>query len=116
MTVIKVDSLIYIVDFEQPRVLWSKVWGDKARQAYVQNVSGHFKNVKSPEVKARQRKQFRIFSVIEVFLNYFLVSVWAAVDQSLSDRIAAAIGHPSVRPLVVKPASEAVKFRANIAQ
>lgn len=43
--------------------------------------------------------------------NCFVVSVWAAVDQGLSDRIAAAIGHPSVKPLEVKPASEADKYR-----
>jgi catalase len=84
------------LDFEQPRALWSKVWNDAQREAYVQNVAGHFKNVKSPEVKARQ------------------LSVWAAVDQGLSDRIAAAIGHPSVSPLQVKPASEALAFRANL--
>ena len=59
---INVDRII-IVDFEQPRVLWSKVWDDKEREAYVQNVSGHFKNVKSPEVKARQRKQSRILAI-----------------------------------------------------
>jgi catalase len=89
-------SEITELDFEQPRALWSKVWDDAQRQAYVNNVSGHFKNVKSEAVKARQ------------------LSVWAAVDQGLSDRIAQAIGHPSVKPLSVKPASEAVKFRANI--
>ena len=44
-------------------------------------------------------------------LTSFVVSVWAAVDQGLSDRIAAAIGHPSVKPLEVKPASEADKYR-----
>ncbi|KDR70275.1 hypothetical protein GALMADRAFT_255177 [Galerina marginata CBS 339.88] len=89
-------SEITELDFEQPRALWSKVWDDKQRAAYVKNVSGHFSGVKSPEVKARQ------------------LSVWAAVDQGLSDRIAAAIGHPKVAPLKVKPASEAVKFRANL--
>ncbi|KIJ98964.1 hypothetical protein K443DRAFT_8777 [Laccaria amethystina LaAM-08-1] len=89
-------SEITELDFEQPRALWSKVWDDKARETYVQNVAGHFKNVKSADVKARQ------------------LSVWATVDQGLSDRIAAAIGHPSVKPLKVKPASEAVRFRANL--
>lgn len=43
-----------------------------------------------------------------------LVSVFAAVDQELSDRIAKAIGHSTVKPLQVKPASEAITFRANI--
>lgn len=82
------------LDFEQPRAMWSKVWDDVAREKYVQNVAAHFGGVKSPEVKARQ------------------LSVWAAVDQGLSDRIARAVGHPPVKPLQVKPASEAVKFRA----
>ncbi|KAF8649216.1 hypothetical protein AX16_005943 [Volvariella volvacea WC 439] len=89
-------SEITELDFEQPRALYQKVWGDKERQAYVNNVAGHFKNVKSPEIKARQ------------------LAVWAAVDQDLSNRIAAAVGHPPVQPLAVKPASEAVKFRALI--
>ncbi|KAF9004656.1 catalase [Cyathus striatus] len=87
-------SEITELDFEQPRALWSKVWNDAQREAYVNNVAGHFKNVKSKTVQARQ------------------LSVWAAVDQGLSDRIAKAVGHPSVKPLAVKPASEAVKFRA----
>jgi catalase len=43
------------VDFEQPRALWSKVWDDEAREHYVQNVAGHLGNVKSAEIKARQR-------------------------------------------------------------
>ncbi|KAF8634071.1 hypothetical protein AX17_004333 [Amanita inopinata Kibby_2008] len=89
-------SEITELDFEQPRVMWSKVWNEQQKEAYVRNVSGHFGNVKSPVVKARQ------------------LSVWAAVDQGLSDRIAAAIGHPPVKPMQVKPASEAVNFRANI--
>lgn len=47
------------VDFEQPRQLWSKVWDDKAREAYVQNVAGHLGHAKSPEIKARQRTSSR---------------------------------------------------------
>ena len=39
------------------------------------------------------------------------VSVFAAVDQELGDRIAKAIGHPPVKPLPVKPASEAITFK-----
>ncbi|KAJ7472227.1 catalase [Mycena galericulata] len=89
-------SEITELDFEQPRALWSKVWNDQQREAYVQNVAGHFGGVKSAEVRARQ------------------LSVWAAVDQGLSDRIAKAVGAPTVKPLKVKPASEAIKFRANL--
>lgn len=103
------------MDFEQPRALWSKVWNDQQREAYVRNVAGHFGKVKSPLVKARQRK-FSISnkdSVTHTDENS-TVSVWAAVDQGLSDRIAQAVGHPSVPPLAVKPAAEAVRFRANI--
>ncbi|KAJ8082536.1 hypothetical protein AAF712_008475 [Marasmius tenuissimus] len=89
-------SEITELDFEQPRALWSKVWNDEQREAYVQNVSGHFKNVKSAEVRNRQ------------------LSVWAAVDQGLSDRIAKAVGASPVQPLKVKPEAEAVKFRCYI--
>ncbi|TDL22479.1 catalase [Rickenella mellea] len=84
------------LDFEQPRALWSKVFDDGAKERYVQNVSGHLGNVKSAEVKARQ------------------LSVFAAVDQGLSDRIAKAIGHPTVQPLKVKSANEARRFRADV--
>jgi len=84
------------LDFEQPRALWSKVWNDQQRQAYVHNVSKHFGNVKSPEVKARQ------------------LAVWAAVDQGLSDRIAEAIGAPKVSPLKAKSVDEHWKYRANL--
>lgn len=86
-------SEITELDFEQPRALWRKVWNDQQREVYVRNISGHFKNVKSNEIKSRQ------------------LSVFAAVDQGLSDRIATAIGHPTVKPLQVKPASEAIRFK-----
>jgi len=45
-----------LVDFEQPRALWQKVWNDDQRKTYISNVSGHFGQVKSNEVKARQRR------------------------------------------------------------
>lgn len=54
------DTSTPTVDFEQPRTLWSKVWNDQQREAYVQNVSGHFKGVKNPQVKARQRTSFSL--------------------------------------------------------
>lgn len=41
----------------------------------------------------------------------YLVAVFAAVDQGLSDRIAAAVGHKSVEPLKVKSVAEVEKFR-----
>lgn len=40
------------------------------------------------------------------------VAVFATVDQDLSDRIAKAMGVPTVKPLQVKPASQAVRFQA----
>ena len=39
------------------------------------------------------------------------VSVFAAVDQTLSDRIADAIKAPRVKPLQAKSASEAIRFK-----
>ncbi|KAH7890381.1 catalase-like domain-containing protein [Phlebopus sp. FC_14] len=83
------------LDFEQPRALYQTVMNDTDRAHLVSNIAGHLKNAKSPEIKART-------------LSYF-----ATVDQSLSDRIAAAIGAPTVGPLAVKPASEAIRFVAN---
>jgi len=41
------------------------------------------------------------------------VSIFAAVDQSFSDAVAKAIGLPCAKPLKVKPASEAIRFRPN---
>ncbi len=63
------------VDFEQPRALWLKVWGDKEREAYIKNVAGHFGQVKSPEVKARQCKFLRIHFIIQILMasNFFSV-------------------------------------------
>lgn len=51
---------------------------------------------------------------VQSHMKYHVVAVFAAVDQGLSDRIASAIGVPPVRPLQVKPASEAVRYRNNI--
>ncbi|KAI0777595.1 catalase [Trametes elegans] len=88
-------SEITELDFEQPRALWQKVFSDVDRDHFVGNVAGHLKNAKSAEVKARQ------------------LSVFAAVDQTLSDRIADAIGAPKVQPLKAKPAAEAVRFKVS---
>jgi len=84
------------LDFEQPRALWTKVFDDGARERFVNNVAGHLGGAKSKEVIARQ------------------LSVFAAVDQSLSDRIAKAIKAPTVKPLKCKTAAEAIKFRTGM--
>ncbi|KDN33956.1 hypothetical protein RSAG8_12955, partial [Rhizoctonia solani AG-8 WAC10335] len=83
------------LDFEQPRALWQKVMNDDAKERFVKNVAGHLGNAKSKDVKARQ------------------LSVFATVDQGLSDRIAKAMGVATAKPLKVKPASEAVRFKAH---
>ena len=44
------------------------------------------------------------------------MAVFAAVDQGLSDRVAKAIGVPTVAPLKVKPASDASKFTPKVSQ
>jgi len=79
------------LDFEQPRALWN-LWSDNEKEAYVQNVAAHFGGVKSTVVRDRQ------------------LSVWAAVDQSLSDRIAKAVGASPVKSLDAKKAESAAKF------
>ena len=46
-------SVITELDFEQPRVLWERVYDDAAKERFVQNVAGHLGGAKSAEVKAR---------------------------------------------------------------
>ncbi|GBE84665.1 catalase [Sparassis latifolia] len=87
-------SFITELDFEQPRALWQKVFNDTDREHFVHNVAVHLGNAKSAAVKARQ------------------LSVFAAVDQEIADRIAKAIGVPTVPPLKVASASEAIRFKA----
>ncbi|KIJ60733.1 hypothetical protein HYDPIDRAFT_31956 [Hydnomerulius pinastri MD-312] len=89
-------SEITELDFEQPRALYQKVMNDVDRAHLVSNIAGHLGGAKSAEVKART-------------LSYF-----ASVDQSLSDRIAQAINAPTAKPLPVKSAAEAIRFRANV--
>lgn len=86
------------VDFEQPRALVTKVMDETARAHLVENLAGHLGNVKTQAIKERQ------------------LAIFAAVDQSFSDAVAKAIGHPSVKPLQVKPATEAIRFRPNLKQ
>ncbi|KAF9504431.1 hypothetical protein BS47DRAFT_1355166 [Hydnum rufescens UP504] len=45
---------------------------------------------------------------------YPLVAIFAAVDQQLGSAVAKALGHPSVKPLQVKPASEVIKFKPDV--
>lgn len=96
--------------------MWSKVWDNAQREAYVKNVSGNLGNVKKADIKARQRMSHILSprSLSMLTLSFVLVAIYAAVDQDLSDRIAKAIGHPSVKPLQVKSAAEVLKFRTNI--
>ena len=51
-------SIPNVVDFEQPRALYTKVLNDTSRQNLVQNIAAHLGNVKSTDIKARQRKCF----------------------------------------------------------
>jgi catalase len=46
------------VDFEQPRNLYTKVLSDADREHLVHNIAANLRNVKSAEIKARQRKFF----------------------------------------------------------
>lgn len=107
-----------VVDFEQPRVLYTKVLNEAGRQRLVQNVSAHLGNVKSSEIKARQRKCLSLshFDFSGQRLTPLLVAVFAAVDQGLSDAIASAIGALSAAPLLVAPAAEVVPLKTNIGQ
>ncbi|MCJ1444227.1 MAG: hypothetical protein MMC23_004728 [Stictis urceolatum] len=46
-------------DFNAPRALYEKVWDDKARARFVENVSGHMQNCHSEEIIKRQIGIFR---------------------------------------------------------
>ena len=52
----QVDRVLYVVDFEQPRALWEKVFDNTQKDHFVYNVSGHLGSVKSDIVKSRQRQ------------------------------------------------------------
>jgi catalase len=104
----------FLVDFEQPRALYQNVMDDGARARLVSNIAGHLGGAKSAEVKARTRMFKSDLESVFFKLKIDLVSYFASVDQSLSDRIAKAIGAPTVKPLAVKPASEAVRFRHGV--
>lgn len=54
-----------------------------------------------------------LVSMLKLNESPLSVRVFAAVDQDLSNRISKAVGHPAVKPLEVKPASEAVRFKVN---
>jgi len=86
------------LDFEQPRNLYRKVMSDTDREHLVRNIADHLGNVKSAEIKALQ------------------LSVFAAVDQGLSDAIARAVSAPTALPLAVTPATAAVPLKTNTGQ
>ncbi|KAG8695242.1 hypothetical protein FRC08_007950 [Ceratobasidium sp. 394] len=77
-------------------MLYAPIFKKDAQDRFVKNVMGHLGNAKSSEVKMCQ------------------LSVLAAVDQDLSDRTAKELGVPTVKPLQVKSAAEAVRFRAAV--
>jgi len=84
------------LDFEQPRALFQKAMDATQREHLIKNFAGHMKGIKTKAILERQ------------------LSVLAAVDQSLSDGVAKIIGTPTVKPLVVKKAEEAIRFKANV--
>lgn len=58
-------NLLTLVDFEQPRALWEKVFSDTDKEHFVYNVSVHLGGVKSPIIKARQRKSPRNNPIVD---------------------------------------------------
>lgn len=46
-------SKVTAVDFEQPAVLWERIYDAGAQERFVQNVAGHLGGAKSVEVKNR---------------------------------------------------------------
>lgn len=104
------------VDFEQPRNLYTTVMSQTDREHLIHNIAAHLGNAKSAEIRARQRMSSFFRPMSKLFVDDVTVSVFAAVDQGLSDAIAKVIGAPAVRPLRVAPASGVVPLRTNIGQ
>ena len=46
-------------DFNQPRVLWSKVFDDEAKERFIGNVAGHMKTCRDKDIIKRQIAIFR---------------------------------------------------------
>lgn len=67
------------VDFEQPRILWQKVFNDDAKKHFVENVSGHLGGVQYPHIIRRQ------------------LAVFAKVDQDLAKRVEDALRADGVK-------------------
>jgi catalase len=93
--------------------LYTKVLSQTDREHLISNIAGNLGNAKSAEIKARQRTSFYI-QYLQRVVDVVAVSVFAAVDQGLSDAIAKAIGAPTVQPLKVASASEVAPFKTNI--
>jgi hypothetical protein len=59
-------------------------------------------------------KKKKYFVKIRILTSACLVSVFTAVDQSLGERIAKAIGHAPVQALKVPPAEKATRFSLSV--
>ena len=88
-------SQVTDLDFEQPRVLWEKVYDQGAKERFISNVAGHLSAAKSQKIKERT------------------VACFSTVSQELGDKIAKEIGIASQKPLDLLPAEASVQFRAN---
>ena len=102
-----------VVDFEQPRALWQNVFDDMQKAHFVSNMAAALGSVKSPVVKARQRKFLQTATYYRSSHMSSVVSIFAAVDQDIADRICKAIDHLPVKPLVVAPAMQAIRFQVH---
>lgn len=89
---------------------------DTDRAHLIQNIAGNLGNVRSAEIKARQRKFFYVISSEPFISDTVAVAVFATVDQGLGDALAKAIGAPPVKPLAVAPASSVIPLKTNQGQ
>lgn len=80
------------LDFEQPRVLWERIFDDGAKERFVNNVSGHLGNVKTDSIKKQ------------------VVAIFGAISPDLGERVGKAVGTGKVAPLKVAAAESALRF------
>jgi hypothetical protein len=70
-----INLCVLAVDFEQPRALWQKVFDNTAKDHFVSNIAGHLGNVKSSEVKARQRTSLSYSPSHSAHIAHILLSL-----------------------------------------
>lgn len=109
-------SSVTELDFEQPRKLWEKVFDDGAKQRFVDNVAGHLGGAKSDEIKRRTVSILYAYTCLLCLSMKLTLRLYSyAIHPDIGNGLAQRLNLGKVEPFKPLPASEAIKFRANLA-